>query len=232
MHQFGCAFKLGTILHGPGRLRFYGLFILQADYFSCPVNADKKLQSIKAYLITRTRCLIIRNEVNALKRTASMFVNSSLSWLGTTVSPLCAFYLSHLQQMYPLRKMQALTFQINALRLLKKYGTVGHYPYPNHDASVGIVAFLDARHISKGSQLCFIIDLVYGNIFKDSVFHLLYWTSYNSRCTLWSTPAAVILAASGALDSLIPLRSALQQILGTKRVRHWRWWIVRIFTGH
>lgn len=172
-HQYDRVFKLGPISHGPSKLRFNGLSIVQADDFSRTINSDDKLEALEAFLINCSRRRMIQDELNAHKSISRMFVNSSMYWLGTTVSPFCAFYSTHLLQMLPSCKIQVLISQINELNLLKRYGAASHYFCPNRDATDSIDTFSDASHTQEGSQLCFIIGLVYGNISKDSVFHLL-----------------------------------------------------------
>lgn len=143
-----------------------------------------------------------------------MSINSSVSWLGTTVSPLCAFYSSHLQQKLPSCRVKALVTQINVLPDLKRFGTVTHYPCPKVDDDIRIIAFADASHSPEGSQICYMIGTVFGEVETNSIFHILAWASHKSRRPVKSTPAAEILAASEALDVLVPLRSAMESIIG------------------
>lgn len=42
-------FKLGTIVHGPGELRFFGLNIIQSDDYTIETNGDGKLNALEAY---------------------------------------------------------------------------------------------------------------------------------------------------------------------------------------
>lgn len=44
----GSIFKLGTIMHGPDRMNFYGLSVVQHESYSCSVDADEKLEAIEA----------------------------------------------------------------------------------------------------------------------------------------------------------------------------------------
>lgn len=54
--------------------------------------------TIECYFISRVSRREIEEEVIAIEHTAFMFIKSSISWLGTTISPLCAFYSSGLYQ--------------------------------------------------------------------------------------------------------------------------------------
>lgn len=49
-------FKLGTIVHGPALLRFFGLNMMQHENFSKSVEGDEKILNIEAIKISRTRC--------------------------------------------------------------------------------------------------------------------------------------------------------------------------------
>lgn len=160
--EFGEKFKLGTVSHGPGKFGFSGLRIEQYEDFSCSIDADDKLQSLEAYPISRVRRRQIDEEINSLERSAFMSLNFSICWLETAVSPQCAFYSSHLQRKLPQCRVSALVSQVNALKLLKRLGTLSNYPSPNVNVDVNTVAFVDASHSQDGSQLCFIIGMIYG----------------------------------------------------------------------
>lgn len=211
---FGGVFKLGESETGPGRLRFYGLQIEQAEDFSCSVHADDKLQALEAYPLARVRRRQHEDKMNAVELASFRSVNSSISWLGTVCSPMCAFYASSLQQRLPSSTVHDLVAQQNALSLLKKHGTLTTYPTPPDIAkeAVNLVAFADASFKEDKSQLAYVIGLVFGDVKKDSVFHLLSWASHKSRRPVHSTPAAEILAASEAIDELMMLKNALDAI--------------------
>lgn len=130
------------------------------------------------------------------------------------MSPLCAFYSSHLQQKLPQCRVSALVSQVNALKFIKRVGTLSHYSCPNVNMDANIVSFADASHSQDASQLCFIIGIIYGEIKDGSMFHLISWASHKSRRPVRSTPAAEILAASDAVDKLIVLSTAIETILG------------------
>lgn len=46
-------FKLGTIIHGPGQIRFFGLNVQQFDDMSICVDADEKLHALETMPISR-----------------------------------------------------------------------------------------------------------------------------------------------------------------------------------
>ena len=214
---FGDIFKLGTIRNGPGKMRYFGMNVLQFDDFSCQIDCDDKLNALEGYPLARIRRSQADNTLNTIEKRAFMSLNSSISWLGTVSSPLCAFYASYLQQKLPECKVKSMISQLNSLNILKRYGTLTMYPKPKSSV-LNLVAFADASHSPDTSQLCYLIGIVYGEVKQGSVFHLLTWTSHKSRRPVKSTPAAEIMAASEALDELIPLRDAFQRIVGTKVV--------------
>lgn len=94
VQPFGKKFMLRTLCKGPGKLRFYRLCIEQYEDFYGTINADEKLQSLEAYHITRVRRQLIDEKLNSIERRAFMSIISSISWLGTTVSPFCPCYSS------------------------------------------------------------------------------------------------------------------------------------------
>lgn len=216
--QFSKHFKLGEIQHGPGKLRFFGLSVIQEDDYTCSIHCDDKLNALESYPLTRIRRRHGEEKLNNIELSAFKSLNSSISWIGTTASPLCAFYSSYLQQRLPNCTLHDLISQSNALSLLKRNGTLTNYPRPKSGTtcSISLVAFADASHLSDRSNLCYLIGLVFGELAQESIFHLLSWVSHKSRRPVHSTPAAEVLAASEALDDLLPLHAALQQIFNVK----------------
>lgn len=55
-HSFNERFKFGTVAHAPGNIRFFGLNVVRNEYFTCMINAERKLNSIQ-------------NTISHLKRT-------------------------------------------------------------------------------------------------------------------------------------------------------------------
>lgn len=53
--KFDARFKFGTVVHGPGHVRSFGLNILQDEYYTILVHADDKLDSIEGPIISRIR---------------------------------------------------------------------------------------------------------------------------------------------------------------------------------
>lgn len=120
LRRFDERFKLGTIVHGPGVLRFFGMTIEQFDDYASEIHADDKLNSIECFPLSRVRRIHFDSSLTAVEKSSFMSVNYSLGWLSITVSPLCAFYASHLQQKLSGVTVDAIRSQVNYLRLLKK----------------------------------------------------------------------------------------------------------------
>lgn len=213
---FGKLFKLSETLNGPGRLRFFGLSIVQQDDFSCSIDGDEKLQAIEPYPLSRVHRRQVCEEMNEIESSSFMSINDSIGWLCITSSLLCAFYSSHLQQKLRDACVSALMAQSSAFNVLKRQGTLSTYIRPPSSSrnQVTLIAFADAGHADTASQLCFVIGLFYGEIKKGSVLHLLSWASHKSRRPVRSTSAAKILAAGEALDEIVLLRDVLSTILG------------------
>lgn len=96
--QFDSTFKFGTVVRGPGRLKFYGISIVQFDDFYSN-NTDDKLFAINAFTIScawRRQC---DPPLTSAEKLSFMFVNSANGWLGIPAPPFCAFSSSHSQQM-------------------------------------------------------------------------------------------------------------------------------------
>lgn len=51
LQKFDMRYKLGTVAHGPGRLRFYGMNIVQEDDFSSYIDAEDKPAYCKPFLL-------------------------------------------------------------------------------------------------------------------------------------------------------------------------------------
>lgn len=209
-------YKLGEVVSGPGNLRFYGLNITQEEDFSVSIHADDKLVSIEPYPISRTRRSQIDENMNDIERKAFMSINASIGWLGITVSPLCSFVSSYLQQKMGHCRISALSSQFSALKTLKKHGTQTKYigDMPMGRTQCTLVAFADASHSKDSSQLCYLIGLFISPVEKGTPFHLLSWSSHWSRRPAKSAPAAEILAASEAVDELVVLKKVLYGIFG------------------
>lgn len=216
--KFNSRFKLGKIIHGPGRLRFYGLNAIQHEEYSCSIDGDDKLNVLEPYLLSRVRRKQTESRLTMVERSAFMSLNSSLGWLGISASPFCSFCSSYLQQKLTDGLVSALISQTNALRSLKRLGTSIHFPRQSSSQhfTLSAVVFADAgRHVDYG-QASIIAGPLLEMLKEDSTFHCLSWMSHNSKRPVPSTVAAEILAAAEAIEEGKILKSALSTVFAIK----------------
>ena len=211
-------YELGTIAYGPGSFLFYGLQISQLEDFTISVHADDKLNAIECYPIDRNRRKQNDSILNSIEERSFRSVNSSLGWIGTVSSLFCSFYASYLQQKVPETTIHDLITQINAVRHLKKLGTITTYKRPQlkKDYKLSVVMFSDASKTADKSQLGYIGGLLIGELHDSSLFHTLTWSSHRSSRPVKSVGAAEILAAGEAIDESKALVQALSVLLNMK----------------
>lgn len=213
---FNSKFKFGTVVHGPGNLRFFGLNLVQNEDYTCEINADDKLHALEPYPLTRLRRREIDAELNAVEKSAFMSLNASIGWLGISASPFCSFYSSFLQQMMPSAKVPVLAAQANAIKILKNLGSNITFPKPSKGPhTVTIAVFADAGRLTDHGQLCFVSGLLFGPLALNSTFHTLSWMSHKSRRPVRSIAAAEVLAASEAIDEGKILKSTFSTLLSS-----------------
>lgn len=71
-------FTLGTLSHGPGTLRYFGLNILQYDDYSVSIDGNDKLDAIATLPITRVGRRELESLLNNAGSKAFASVNSSV----------------------------------------------------------------------------------------------------------------------------------------------------------
>ncbi len=213
--DFNAKFKLGTIIRGPGKLRFFGLQVVQEKDLSICVDGNEKLNKIEPYPISNVRRKNYTEPLDQVEKHAFMSINSSLGWLGIAASPFCALYESYLQQKLPKANVETLLCQARHLKTLKKLGTTISFPRApkGKEVPVSVVVFSDASRTDDRGQLCYIAGLLLGPLQKDSTFYTLSWQSHRSKRPVKSTPAAEILACSEAIDEGKVLKSVFSKIL-------------------
>lgn len=99
-------FKLGTVSHTPGVLRYFGLRIVQHDDMRINVEGDDKLSAIGIFPIETFPITCFRRRqgiepLNCLEISTFRLMNSLVGWLGVNTSPLCAHLNSCMQQLAP-----------------------------------------------------------------------------------------------------------------------------------
>lgn len=86
LQTFNVKFKFGTMVHGANKLRHFVLSIVQHDELKYRTDGKDKLTTLESALLTRLRCKAAKDDLNELERSLFSFFNSSLRWLGTSVS--------------------------------------------------------------------------------------------------------------------------------------------------
>lgn len=202
IRSIGQIFTLGTIIHGPGLLRYFGLNIVQHDDMTITIDGDDKLNGIYTAPITRTRRRDTTDMLNPAEKRVFASINSSVGWLGITASPFCATFSSLFQQEAPSAAISTLCNQGARLSKLQKLGTATHYPRPgdNLTHAVSIVVFCDAGRTSDAGQLCHIGGLLLDDLRAGSIFHAISWASHKAHRPVRSTGAAEIMAAGEGVD--------------------------------
>ena len=176
-------FKVGTIVHGPGNLLFYGLNVFQNENYNIQISSDEKLDSIAAYQLSRLRRKEIDHKLNVIELKAFNSVNGSIGAIGMTVSPYASFVASHLQQVSNGAKISDLIKQNNLLKTVKKFGSTSSFTKPNSkgDFEISVTFFADAGRPNTSGQLGFIGGIMIGNLKLGSRFHTVTWSSQLSK---------------------------------------------------
>lgn len=210
--------ELGTIMYGPGEFLFFGLTITQDDYYSTTIHGEEKLNMIESYPLSRTRRRQIDDKLNAVELKAFRSVNSKIGWLGLSASPFCSLYASYLQQRAPDPTVRDLITQVNALRLMKKFGSVIQFKRPDTHGpqTLSLLVFCDASRSKTHGQICYIAGLLIGDLSKGSIFHTISWTSHKSRRPVKSIGTAETLAAGEGIDEGKVIAKTFEVLLGTE----------------
>lgn len=198
IEDFNSIFELGSVVNGPGEMRFFGTNLVQHEDMSVNINADDKLASIFEYKLSRQSRKQMDSKTNELETKSFMSINSTLGWIGSSCSPLCSFYSSYLQQKLPDLKVRHSVEQNNIVKKLQKQGSSIHYSRPplNTELELSVAVFADASKSDENGQLGIITGLLIGDMKEGSVFHNTSWLSHKSKRPVKSVPAAEIFAAA------------------------------------
>lgn len=208
-------FELGTVSHGPGKLRFFGINTEQHEDLTVSTDADDKLKSLVELDISRSRRKEYDAGINEIERAAYASANSSLGWIGTAASPFCSFYSSYLQQKAPNTKVSHLVEQQVIIKKLKKLGTAISYPRPSDkcEQELTVLVFSDASRTDDRGQLGILTGLLVGELKSEAIFHTASWLSFVSKRPVKNVPAAEIFAAGHGIDNGKAVAHAYSQIL-------------------
>lgn len=99
--RFKAHFTIGTVVRGHGTVRYFGINIIQHEDFTVTVNGDDELDALGAYSISRICRRNYLEPLNPPEVKSFASINSSVKWLGITVSPFCSLFSSLFQQLAP-----------------------------------------------------------------------------------------------------------------------------------
>ena len=68
LERFNSKFKFGTVIHGPGRLRYFGFNISQHEDFKCSLDGDDKLFALEPVPLTRLRRKAATENLNEIEK--------------------------------------------------------------------------------------------------------------------------------------------------------------------
>lgn len=78
--SFGEIFELGTTARGPGRLRFFGLNVVQEEDFAVSFDAEDKLDALQLYQLSRISRKQGLEPLNAVELRSYRSLSSSIGW--------------------------------------------------------------------------------------------------------------------------------------------------------
>lgn len=119
-----CRFKLNTIMHGPGVLRYCGINVVQHEDMSMEVDGDDKLSSISP-MQTSPHCRRqLHSPITHVESRSFAPVNSAVHWLAITDSHLCAEFASRSQKLAPAAAVRDYCAQPSGVKKLQELGTL------------------------------------------------------------------------------------------------------------
>ena len=215
IEEFDKRFKFGTVNHGPGKLRFFGINTVQNDDLTIETDAEDKMNAVVEYPLARTRRKQFEKPLNRIEKSVFGSTNSSLGWIGTAASPFCSFYAIYLQQKAPELKVSHLFEQVNIVKKLKKIGTTIAYPRPldKKQYELSVLVFADASRTDDCGQLGVVTALLVGDMKKNSIYHIVSWVSHKAKPPVKSVPAAEIFTAAEGIYEGKTLARAYSELL-------------------
>lgn len=98
--------KFGTIIQGPGHLRYLALNLHQHDNYATTVDCDSNLDGLVAMAIFRLCIRDIDDLLTSVSSRDLASLNSTMKWLGMTAYPFCAAFTSGVEQLYSTATMK------------------------------------------------------------------------------------------------------------------------------
>lgn len=131
----------------------FRLNIVQKDDCRFSIDDNSKMNAFECLPLTHIWRRPADSAINSIYFKAFMSINAFIGWLGISVSPLCAFSSSKLQQKLLKSTATALICQFSAHNQLKRYGTIITFESPPFGSSAPIALIAFAHVIHSDSQV-------------------------------------------------------------------------------
>lgn len=196
-------------------MRYLGINTIQPEDLSIAKNADDKLSAIGECPVSRLRRKESVHRINAIEKSTFASINDFIGWIGTTTSPICAFYASYLQQKAPETQVHHLVKQTTITHHLKNLGTTILHPRPKDKDNIelSVLLFADASRVDGLGQLGVVTGLLVGPMEKVSIHHVSSWICNKTKRPVRSIPAAEVFAAAEGLDDGKVVCNAYNELL-------------------
>lgn len=114
------------------RLSFFGMHMEQAVDCIVKKFSEDKLQTITSYTLPKSRLNDQDSKLTPVELHSFQSSNGSLIFLGMTISPLCSFISSHLQQIEGHPTFHGMTKKTELLKISKRFGTTSTFKCPKY----------------------------------------------------------------------------------------------------
>lgn len=168
--------------------------------------------------ILRLRLHNIRVPFNSLEAKEFSSLNSEVGWLGITALPFCANFPSRILQQSPSATVSIFMSQSSGLKALQKLPSAisftRHHYKSNH--KLAILVFSDGGRQCEECKLCNIAFLALYEMRSWSIYHVLSYSSQNTKLPVRSICAADILAAVKSIDEGKMLYHSISTLFSTE----------------
>lgn len=114
-------------------------------------------------------------------------------------------------------RVYEISAQFNALKVLKKHGTLSKYILSKDAvAYITLETFSDDIRTQSSSYLFNSLGLMISKVINGNPFHLLSWAFQRSRRPAKSAPGAEILSASESIDAIVFIKNVSTKLYEVK----------------
>ena len=216
IHKLKQTYELGKNTHLTGSCWFFGLQVSQDPDDVIRVHADQKLSGVSSYNVSRTRRRQSNVKLNTMEKFHYNSINGSVGFIGVHALPIASFVSSYLQQTQTYATVHDLRKQSALLKKLKQLGSTTCYnEIPRGTNHFIVVVFSDAACPNENGQLGMLCGILFGEMNRGSIFHVLSWRLNLSKLPVKSIRSAETFAVRAALDETLLVLSASSVILKT-----------------